>query len=167
MMEEHRTTMEPLRGAIYRMVHAYGTDKLAEAFGITRNAVSNKANPCFSGAQMGVEEFVIATLQSGDFTPFYEISRLLHHLSIPVIDNPLTSDMELLDAFARLAKEFGDIGKKWIEIDEDKQYTFDEVEQMDREVDELAAAGKALVARIRSLAEGQAEANARRAVANG
>lgn len=166
-MDDLFTDTTALQAAIYQMVHAYGTDKLADEWGMTRNAVSNKANPGFTGAQLGVLEFVTTTLRSGDLRPFYELARLLHHVAIPFIDSPNTSDVELLECFARLAKEFGDLGKKWLEIDEDHLYTFGEVDEMDREVDELTAAGKELVARIRSLAEAQAEANARRAVANG
>lgn len=156
-----------LQAAMHTMAHGYGIDKLATEWGMTPGGVSNKFNPGFSGAQPSVLEFFYTTLLSGDLRHFYELSRLLSHLSIPIIDSPAVSDLELLEAFANLSKEFGDIGRTWLEIDEDHQYTLAEVDKMDREVDELAAAGKQLVARIRSLAEGQAAANAQRVAANG
>jgi hypothetical protein len=146
----------PLTTANYDLVHAFADGKrrgaaaLAPRLGMPPGTLSNKVAPD-NDAHLSPEQWIAAMLASGNFAPLRVAAHQCHHAAFALPDMANVSDMELLDACLKAAREFGDLANAVQAAIADGDVTPAEMRRVQKELIESVAANFELVARLRRL----------------
>lgn len=149
-----------VEGAIYETVNGYvdaasrkrGATALAPQLGMLPATLSNKANP-LQDHQLGLRESIPLQLVANDFRILYAYSQALHHVAykLPAIAD--ASDVELLDQYAGMHADLGDMATAVRDSLRDGNVTRDEVRQIRSLFDNATRAGLGFIARLEALAD--------------
>jgi len=104
----------PLEEAQYRVVHEFpgGAVKLASRAGMSGGTLSNKVNPAMEGHKLSVAEAILLQNLTKDYRILYAEAAALNHVAIRLGDYSGISDVELLNAYAHLHQELGEVASE-------------------------------------------------------
>ena len=99
--------------AQYSLVHQApgGAGALAPIIGVSTNTLSNKVNPNLSTHHLSVNEALALMLSTADFSVLQALATETNHAVVPLPNDEMVSDAALLESYADLHKEFGDVAK--------------------------------------------------------
>ena len=145
----------PLDVAKYRVVHDYpgGAVALAPRAGMKPGTLSNKVNPQVETHHLTVDEAVAIQAAAGDCRIHEAEGYVLGRASVPLGDFAGTSDVELLELYADLHAQMGDVAREIRDALADRRITRREFNRIDREILGATQALFALRARLQGLAD--------------
>jgi hypothetical protein len=146
----------PLDMAKYAVVHDYpgGAVKLAPRVGMHPGTLSNKVNPQVETHHLSVDEAVAIQATSGDCRILEAEEAVLGRVVVALGDFAKTSDVELLELYARLHAELGDMAREIQAALADRRITPREWRRIDAEMQQVVQALFELRARLQGLADG-------------
>lgn len=150
--------MDLIDDAAYRLVHEFrdgqraGAPALAPLVNMNVGTLLNKANPQ-QEHQFTVREAVAIETVSGRPLMLEAHAALLGYSTLPLGDFADTSDVELLNLYAKYHAEVGDVASAVRRALNDKQITQREFEKIRREVLDVTQAGMEFLARLEAIAE--------------
>lgn len=149
-----------LEDAIYRTIHEAqgGAIGLAPRVGMNPGTLNNKAYPGHE-AQLNLCESVPIQRDTQDFRILHSYAHVLDHAAIPLGDYSRTSDLELLDSYARYHAEIGQtaIAIRATLAGEGGRITRRMVREVRRELVEDMQAGLEVLARLEAIAEDECD----------
>jgi len=95
--------------AVYRTVHDFGPERLAEMTGTSAGVICNKANP--NGTTPGLPTLAEALVWQAitrDYRILHAMARALGHVAIPLPDLSGVSDAALVEHLVRIHREGGE-----------------------------------------------------------
>jgi hypothetical protein len=148
--------IDSLDQAIYDTIHGYkgGAVSLAPRVGMNPGTLNNKAYPGHD-AQLTLRESIPIQREARDFKILHTYASCLDHAVIPLGDYSRTTDLELLDLYARYHAELGQTAQAIREClaGEGGRITRRDVRQVRRELIEDNQAGLEVLARLEGIAE--------------
>lgn len=146
----------PLEEAQYRVVHDFkgGAVRLASLAGMSAGTLSNKVNPGMETHKLSVGEAVVIQNLARDYRILHAEASSLNHVCIPLVDYAGISDTELLNAYARVHQEMGEMAGAINRAFNDKHITRTELDAISKEMDDSVRAMFDLRARLEALADG-------------
>jgi len=160
MLDEFYSQLDQAK---YNVVHDYNKahpDKsrrgplgLSPLLGRSPNVISNKVNPNSEAHHLTVDEAVAIQNAAKDYRILQAEAAALNHVCIELADFSGVSDVELLNAYARLHKEIGDLAATFSDALEDKRITRREFSDICKEGDDIVQAFYELRARVEGLVD--------------
>lgn len=144
----------PLDAAKYDLVHGYpgGAVALAQRVGMRPGTLSNKVNPDIDTHHLTVDEAVAIQAATGDCRILEAEAQVLGRVAVALGDFATTSDVELLDLYAELHAELGDVAREIGAALKDRRITPAEFQRIDTEMRQAVQAMFELRARLQGLA---------------
>jgi hypothetical protein len=147
--------------AIYETVHGYrdpvtrsrGAAALAPKLGMPPGSLSYKADPTNTSAKFGLIESVTTQLVAGDFQILHAYTAVLGHCAWCLPPHSNASDVELLEAYASVHAQMGQMATAIRDALSDRRVTRVEVAAIRMHFDAQVRAGLELLARLEALAE--------------
>ena len=145
--------------AAHKISHEYpgGAEALAQRMGIKPAVFRSKLNPNCSTHHLYLDESVRLQELAGRSDILHAMAEALGFVCIPAARCDLVSDEALLDAFARLVCELGDLSRVFNDSLADGRVTPREFERMRKEFYDLQQAGADLLNRVEQLVERRPE----------
>ena len=149
----------PLASAIYETVHGYrapdgkarGAVALAPRCGMNPGTLSNKTNPD-QGHVLGLAESIPLQLVADDYRILYAYAAALQHVAYRLPPHRDASDVELLDAYAKVQERCGLKARAIRDALCDGNVTRTELEEIRAAFDDEVRAGLELLSRLEALA---------------
>ncbi len=143
----------PLEEAQYRVVHDFkgGAVRLASLAGMSAGTLSNKVNPGMETHKLSVGEAVAIQGIARDYRILHAEASALDHVCIRLVDYSRISDAELLNAYARVHQEMGEMAVAINTAFDDKRISRNELNQISKESDDAVRAMFELRARLEAL----------------
>lgn len=144
----------PLDQAKYDVVHQFpngGAVRLGPLVGIKPGTLSNKVNPQLETHHLTVDEAVAIQNAAQDFRILYAEAELLNHAAIPLGNYNNVSDVELLNVYARLHAEIGDLAESINDALDDHRITREDFNTIAKEGGQMVQAWLELRARLEGL----------------
>ena len=141
--------------AAYATVHDYpgGATSLGPRIGVGGVVLSSKVNPNTKTHHLTLAEAMKIQSLTGDHRILRAMCEELEYLPpIPRVEAAV-SDAALLETFTKMMAELGDFSREFHSSVADGRITQREIDRMQREMDELFAAGVELINRARQLVE--------------
>ena len=141
-----------LDDAIYHASHNYpgGIPALAVRMGANAGTLQNKVNPNFATAHVTLRDLEAIVTFTQSPLPAAALAALCGCEVLPVALPSGADDMEVLESVTRLAKEFGDVCRSVQQAVADGHVTRREINQVERQAQELRGAIRAVECLIRS-----------------
>jgi hypothetical protein len=150
--------VDQLNEAVFYTVHEFrkgkerGATALAPLVNMRPGTLSNKANPD-QDHQLTLNESILVMRATGDYRILYALCAILDHtLPIRILNFEDTSDLELLDAYARYHAEVGETAQAIRDAFADGDITPEELKRIEKEMDQAQQAEHELRLRLRALA---------------
>jgi hypothetical protein len=145
--------------AAYHTVHNFqgGAKALASRIGLAPSTLSNKVDPSIDSHKLSLAESLALMLVTGDFRILHVLAAETGHIVIPKGEAGDGSDAALLELYAKMDAEQGDVAKALLAALEDGRFTSSEVARISKEVSESIAAQQAFLKRLRGLCPTSAE----------
>ncbi len=143
----------PLDEAKHDVVHGYpgGAVALAPLVNMKPGTLSNKVNPTIDTHHLMVDEAVAIQAAAKDYRILYAEASALNHTCIQLADFSGISDVELLNAYAKLHKELGDMAHEINQALQDGKIMRIEFRRISKEMNQSVQAMFALRARMEAL----------------
>ncbi len=146
--------------AIYETVHGYrppsgkerGAIALAPRCGMNPGTLSNKANPAMPDHRLGLIESIPVQLAANDYSILHAYNAALQHVSYQLPANSNASDVEILDAYAKVQERCGLKARAIREALKDGNVSRRELEEIKAAFDDEVRAGLELLSRLEALA---------------
>ena len=147
------TLFTPLEQSQYDVVHQFpgGAVKLASLAGMSAGTLSNKVNPGMETHKLSVGEAVVIQNLARDYRILHAEASALSHVCIPLVDLSRVSDTELLNAYARVHMEMGEMAAAINAAFDDKRILRAEFNRIAKESDDAVRAMFELRARLEAL----------------
>lgn len=151
--------------AIYHTVHGFqdrsargakgsrGAEGLAPRVNMNAGTLSNKANPGMEGHQLTLKESIPIQLTTNDYRIVQAYCHALGGVFMPIENLDGTSDMELLNTWAKLVQEEGETAAAIREALQDSKITRDELQIIRRETFEDITVKLELLNRLEAIAD--------------
>ncbi|WP_067519562.1 phage regulatory CII family protein [Endozoicomonas ascidiicola] len=110
-----------------------GTNALSLALGKGSNTLANELNPAMSSHKLGLFDALTLLSLLKDPAPLRAIAAILNHTIIPLGDFSTTSDVELLNAYAKWHAEIGDVAREVSKTLEDGRIEMHEYQRILKE----------------------------------
>ncbi len=139
--------------ALYETAHDFpgGVPALATRLGRATGTIHNKADPGCETHQFAVREALAMMLASRDYRVLRTLARATGHAVIPHGDFSDTSDVELLQLYARLHQEIGETSGAIRQALEGREIGRERVATIRREIHEDIEAALELLSRIEAI----------------
>lgn len=146
--------------AIYETVHGFrpssgperGSIALAPRCGMNPGTLSNKANPEIHTTHLGLAESIPVQLVAKNFSILHAYSSALGHATYRLPEHSNASDVEILDAYAKVQERCGLKARAIRDALRDGNVTHAEVAAIRECLDNEIRAGLELMCRFESLA---------------
>lgn len=143
-----------LLDAVYRTVHDFGAENLAQLTGTSAGVIDNKANPNATTPHLPtLADGLIWQALTKDYRILHAMAQALGHVAIPLPDMSCISDQALLEHLTKIGREGGDFHRMLGKALSDKRFRADEVTKIEREAYEWIAAIHETCGRIRGLVD--------------
>lgn len=129
-----------------------GAVALAPMLGMQPGTLSNKANPQ-QEHQLTLRESIPLQLVARDFHILHAYAHTLHHVAYPLPAETGAGDVELLDQYAAMHAELGDMARAVRDSLRDGRIRSDEVQRIREAFDATARAGLCLINRLEALVD--------------
>lgn len=141
--------------AAYRLAHGYpgGIPALAARMGKSANTLQHECNPNTTGHKLGLADAALMTALSGDPSIAQALARAARGVFVQLPTDGSVSDEALLEQFATLVQDFGQVGASMNEALADGRVTPREFERFASTVDAMCAAAVQLRERFSQLVE--------------
>lgn len=147
--------------AIYETVHGYrpktGKDRgacaLAPRCGMNPGTLSNKANPAMPEHRLGLIESIPVQLAADNYSVLHAYAAVLQHVAYRLPAHSDASDVELLDAYAKVQERCGLKARAIRDALRDGNVTRRELEEVRAAFDDEVRAGLELLSRLEALCE--------------
>lgn len=145
-----------LEEAQYQVVHEFpgGCVKLAELAGMNAGTLANKVNPGMATHKLAVAEAITLQTIAKDYRILYAEASALNHVAIALGDYAALSDVELLNAYAKLHQEIGDVAREIAKAFADRKLSAAEFSRITDEMDQTVRAMFELRARLKAVVDG-------------
>ena len=146
--------------AIYKTIHEYkdghsgGAVALAPKINTNAGTLNNKANPGMERHQLGLKESIPIQYAATDFRIAHAYCQALGGVFMRVENLAGTSDVELLNTWARLIEEEGETAAAIRRALEDGDVTSEELKEIKRETFEDIQIKLELFRRLESISRG-------------
>lgn len=150
-----RDIYSPLDEAKHAVVHDYpgGAVALGQLVNIKPAVLSNKVNPTIDTHHLMVDEAIAVQAVTHDYRILYAEAAMLGHVCIRLADYRGVSDVELLNAYARLHTELGETAAAISAALEDGRISRGEFNRIDAEMQEDVRAQYELRARLEAVVD--------------
>lgn len=149
-----------LDAAIYETVNGFvdpatrsrGATALAPMLGMRPGTLSNKANPQ-EEHQLTLRESIPLQLVTGDFRILYAYASTLHHVAFALPAHTECGDLELLDHYAALHAELGEVATEVRDTLKDGRVRSTEVQRVREKMHDAMRAGLSFLHRLEALVD--------------
>jgi hypothetical protein len=147
--------MDELLLAAYHTVHGFpgGAKALAPRLGMAPSTLSNKVDPMVDTHKLSLTEALAAMLATGDFSILNVLAEQTGHVVLPAGSFGDMADTAVLELFARIQVEQGDVARALLSALEDGRFQPHEVEALSRETMEFIQAIQHFIGRIRGVTQ--------------
>ncbi len=147
--------MDKLDLAIYNTAHDFpgGVQELAKVIGMNAAVLYNQVNPNTNGHTPNIRKIRAMLLATKDFRILDELEKDCGRVAYRLPDFSKVGDAALLEIFARMMKEIGDLGQRFTEALNDGNFSKEEAVRIRKESNDVLAVVMELAARVDGIAQ--------------